>query len=176
MQALGKTLVLLLEVLVQLLVDLTQVIVPWLPLIAWVAFWLLAVNWVRLRQVLLQGGAIGVALIALMTVLIWGLIAPPPDGYHYLMGLTVSNYYGKLIYVTTLVCIMLLCGSVQLSGLVAPWTNFAAFEAVADDHHGGHGHDDHGGHGHGGHGHDDHGHAGHGHAGHAPGAHNHNGH
>lgn len=161
MQDLWNSIVQLLEVLLQLVVNLGQVILPWLPLIAWVAFWLLAVNWVKLRQVLLQGGAIGVGLIALMTVLIWGMIAPPPDNHHYLMGLSVSNYYGKLVYVTTLLCIMLLCGSVQLSGLVSPWVNFAALEAPVDD-----GHDDHGGHGHDTHGHGDGGHGDHGHGGH----------
>ena len=165
MQALWDNLVLLLEVLVLLVVNLAQVILPWLPLIAWVAFWLLAVNWVKLRQVLLQGGALGVILIALMTVLIWGLIAPPLDGDHYLLGLKVSNYYGKLIYVTTLVCIMLLCGSVQLSGMVSCCVDFSKCDAADDQ-----GHDDHG---HGGHGHEDHGQGGHGHGDSGHGAHGH---
>lgn len=148
MQAVWQTLVLLLEVLVQLVVNVGLLVAPWLPLIAWVAFWLLAVNWVKLRETLLQGGAIGVALLGFVTVLIWGLLAPPPDGSHHLLGLTVSNFYGKLIYVTTLICIMLLCGSVQLSGLVSCCVDFSRYETAPDDH----GHDAHG------HGHDSHGH------------------
>lgn len=29
---------------------------PWTPLLAWVAFWMLAVNWVKLREVMIRGG------------------------------------------------------------------------------------------------------------------------
>ena len=49
----------------------------YLALAAWIAFWVGAVNWVRLRNILLSGGWIGVVLIALMAVLVWGSIAPP---------------------------------------------------------------------------------------------------
>jgi hypothetical protein len=93
-----------------------QAVVPWTPLIAWIAFWTLAVNWVRLRSFLLQGGWIGVLLIAVMAVLVWGVIAPPDGGTHSLLGLQVSNFVGKMVYVTALAVIMLLCGSMQLSG------------------------------------------------------------
>ena len=55
-------------------------ILPWTALIAWVAFWLLAVNWVKFRQVLVQGGLIGLVLIGLCMILLWGLIAPPAAG------------------------------------------------------------------------------------------------
>ena len=37
-------------------------------------------------------------------------------GYHRLLGLRVSNFVGKTVYVTALICIMFLCGSVQLGG------------------------------------------------------------
>jgi len=41
------------------LIALIVLIGPWTPLIAWIAFWLLAVNWEKLYPVLAKGGAIG---------------------------------------------------------------------------------------------------------------------
>ena len=58
-----------------------------------------------------------------VSVLVWGAVAPPLEGTHSLLGLTVSNYAGKFIYVTMLTCIALLCGSAQMSG---------AFGSLAD--------------------------------------------
>jgi hypothetical protein len=54
---------------------------------------------------------------------------------------------------------MLLCGSVQLSGLCGSWAYFPEVASL-DDHHGDHGHGDHG---HGDHAHDSHGHTAHAH-------------
>ena len=87
----------------------------YLALALWILFWTMAVNWVRLRRILLSGGWIGLLLVALMTVLVWGSVAPPEGGTHYLLGLRVSNFIGKMVYVTGFVCIMLICGSVQLA-------------------------------------------------------------
>ena len=85
---------------------------------AWVVFWLFGVNWSQLKPLLLQrwGGWVGVVLIGLVTILIWGTVAPPEKGAHLIFGLELSNYVGKTVYVTAMVCIMFLCGSVQLSG------------------------------------------------------------
>lgn len=151
MQALWDALVQLFDALLALVVSLGSLIVPWLPLLAWIAFWLFAVNWVKLRQILLRGGWVGLVLIGLMAIMVWGVVAPPVGDSHYLFGLRVSNFVGKTIYVTTLACIMLLCGAVQLSGLFAGCCDFTHFESPADDDHG------HGDHGHGDHGHDAHG-------------------
>lgn len=124
-----------------------QTVLPWTPLIAWIAFWTLAVDWVKLRSFMLSGGWIGVLLLALVAVLVWGVVAPPPTGVHSLLGLSVSNFVGKIVYVTTLVVIMLLCGSVQLSGVVDCCLNLQPATAPGgpDDH--ADGHDD-AGHGH----------------------------
>ena len=132
------------------IVNLLVLVVPWTPLIAWIAFWLLAVNWEKLYPVLAKGAIIGVLLIGVMMVLVWGLISPPPDGVHHLFGLKPTNFVGKTIYVTMLFTIMALCGSVQLSGACGDL--FPEADAEESD---GHGHDGNGGHGHG---HDDHGH------------------
>ena len=96
---------------------------PWIPLVAWMAFWMFAVDWEKLYPVLFgRGGLFGVMLICLMAVLIWGEIAP---GTHDLFGLTdVNNYIGKTVYVVMLVCITWLCGSLQLSGCCSRFCQF----------------------------------------------------
>ena len=63
MTALDQSFIQLLTALGHLVVDLGRVLVPLIPLIIWIAFWTLAVNWTKLRLVLLQGGWIGLALI-----------------------------------------------------------------------------------------------------------------
>ena len=136
----------------------SALLLPWFPLAVWIGFWLCAVNWIKLREVLIsKGGLLGVLLIGAVWVLIWGVVAPPESGSHFILGLTVSNYVGKLVYVTALFCLMFLCGSVQLSGCCNQWC-----EVTMPDPHA------HGDHGHGGHGHDAHsaGHTDHGHASH----------
>jgi hypothetical protein len=143
------------------LVSLLGLLLPWTPLIAWVAFWLLAVNWVKLREVMIQGGWIGVVLLGLMMVLVWGVVAPPAAGSHLLFGLTVSNFVGKTVYVTALLTIMFLCGSVQLSGACGKFAVFPEDPSPDDHGHGDYGHGDHE-HGHESHGHDSHGHDSHG--------------
>lgn len=114
----------LLLVLWGILVTVTGLLAPWLPLAAWVLFWTFAVDWVKLREVMVCGGVIGVLLIGFAMILIWGVVAPPPDNYHYLLGLKLSNFVGKTVYVTGLIVIMFLCGSVQLSGCCARCCQF----------------------------------------------------
>jgi hypothetical protein len=147
----------LLQALSQFFVALWAVIVaaggpllPWLPLVAWVVFWLFAVNWVKLREVLASGGWIGVVLIGAVAVLIWGTIAPLPGGTRDVFGLHVSNFVEKTVYVSVLISIAFLAGSVQLSGGVCYCASCEP--ALDEDDHG------HGSHGHDSHGHDDHGH------------------
>jgi hypothetical protein len=105
-------------------VSLVELAAPWTPLLAWIVFWLFAVNWVKLRQVMIRGGWIGVVLIGLVMVLVWGSVAPPSGQTHHIFGLTLSNYVGKTVYVTVLFCIMFLCGSVQLAGFAPACCQF----------------------------------------------------
>lgn len=130
--------------------SLVTLILPWFPLLAWVAFWLLAVNWQKLFPILLRGGLIGVFFMYFLMIMIWGLIAPPEGGTHHLLGLQIGNFVGKTVYVTALFVIAGICASVQMSGAVAALTSFKD-EEPEDDHAHGHGHGDHG--------HGDHGHA-----------------
>jgi len=136
--------------------SLGAILIPWIPLLAWIAYWTLGANWFKLRPVLRDGGWVGLLLLGAVAVLVWGVVAPPPRGHYDLLGLHVSNFVGKTMFVSGLICLMLLSGSVQLSGCCNSWLTFP--EDPVDDGHGGHGHDDHG---HGGH---DHGHDSHGHA------------
>lgn len=117
-----------------LLLAILAVVSPWTPLLMWLAFWLFAVDWSRLWPVLARGGLIGVVLIGLMMTLIWGSIAPPTGGSHFILGLTLSNFVGKFVYVTALLVMMLLCGSAQLSGACGSWANFNEPELPEDDH------------------------------------------
>lgn len=146
LQALLNVLIAVLE----LLVAVGSIIVPWIPLIAWAVFWALAVNWQKLAGVIRSGAFMGIALIALLAVLVWGCVAPPIDGHHYfnLLGfkLSVSNFTGKLVYVMGLVVIMFAAGSAQLSGMFDGLVCFTDEEEPADDHDS-HGHNDDHGHG-----------------------------
>lgn len=132
-----SNLIQLFEVLFNTVLSIGGVLLPWLPLIAWVAFWLLAVDWSKLRSYMVGGGFIGVILMGLVAILVWGSVAPPADGAHHMLGLKLSNYVGKTVYVTMLISILFLCGSVQLSGSVDRFLNFP--EDVPNEDHG-HGH------------------------------------
>ena len=121
-------------------VSLVRVILPWLPLLAWLAYWSLAVNWAKATRILWNGGFIGVLLLMFGTVLVWGAVAPPIDGTHNLFGLTVSNYAGKFIYVTVLTCITFLCGSVQMSGTLGSLVNFSNEDQSDETNTSAHGH------------------------------------
>ena len=116
-----------------LVVELVQFLTPWIPLLAWIAFWLCAVNWRKLYPILTSGGWIGVALAFVMTVLIWSIIWIPEGGMHYLSGLQVSNTVGKVVYVTILFVIAFLCGTVQLSGCCGSLCEFKESENASPD-------------------------------------------
>jgi hypothetical protein len=125
--------------LVGLLTAIVSIILPWSPLIAWIAFWLFAVNWVKLRETLAKGAWIGVALIGAIMILVWGSIAPG-SGHFDFYGLKISNFVEKTVYVSGLFVIMFLAGALQLSGFCTNCMNFEE-PALADESHG---HSDHG--------------------------------
>lgn len=114
----------LLAALYHVLAALMATIAPLLPLLVWVAFWTLAVDWVKLRHFFLRGGWIALLLTMFVTILVWGVVAPPESGAHNMLGLSVSNFVGKTVYVTAIVVITFLCGSVQLSGICGSLCRF----------------------------------------------------
>jgi hypothetical protein len=125
-----NSLVNLLSALYQVIAELVSAIAPLLPLLVWVAFWTLAVDWVKLRHFFLRGGWIALVLIMFTTILVWAVVAPPESGAHNMFGLSVSNFVGKTVYVTAIVVITFLCGSVQLSGVCG---NLCRFEDEKPD-------------------------------------------
>jgi hypothetical protein len=130
----------------ELILALGALLVRYLPLAAWIAYWTFGVNWVRFRRVLLDGGWVGVVLLALVAILVWGTISPPASGTHSFLGLALNNLVGKTVLVTTLICIMFLCGSVQLSGFGGALLRLERQEALAEleaAQAAGHGHDGH---------------------------------
>jgi hypothetical protein len=104
MEALLTSLRVLFFALADLLGALGVLLIPVIPLAIWIAFWLFAVNWVKLRAALLSGGMIGLFLIGLVAVIVWGVVAPPAEGVHNFLGLKLSNFVGKTVLVTGLAC------------------------------------------------------------------------
>lgn len=107
----------------ELLTALLAVAIPWTPLIAWVVFWMFAVNWVKLRELLARGGWLGLALIGAIMVLVWGSVSPAAGSIDF-FGLHVSNFVEKTVYVSGLFVIMFLAGAVQLSGCCSACCQF----------------------------------------------------
>ncbi|MGV2334638.1 MAG UNVERIFIED_CONTAM: hypothetical protein LVR18_11165 [Planctomycetaceae bacterium] len=66
----------LLQAILQVLLSLINVAIPWLPLLAWIGFWGLAVNWTKAFPILRRGGYFGVLLLMFAAVLVWGSVAP----------------------------------------------------------------------------------------------------
>ena len=52
---------------------------PVLPVLAWALFWLFAVDWTRLRQIILKGGWLGVVLVGVVMVVVWQQIVPEAE-------------------------------------------------------------------------------------------------
>lgn len=120
--------------LLAVVVALFHVVLPWLPLLAWIGFWTLAVNWVRAWDAIIRGGWTGVLLLMIAAIMVWGAVDPPESGSHQLLGLTVGNYFGKAIYVTMLTCIALLCGSAQMNGFGSSIVSFGGEEDAGGAH------------------------------------------
>jgi hypothetical protein len=139
MDAVLQNLIELFQALAMLIVSIGRVLLPLLPLVAWVAYWTFGVNWTKLRSALLQGGWVGLVLLGFLAVLVWGTVAPPVSGAHQFFGLTLGNFVGKTVLVTALLCIMLLCGSVQLSGACGSWCQFDEPAEDEGHHHAAHG-------------------------------------
>lgn len=90
----------------------------WALLIAWVAWWLGAVNWRKVWPVLGQGGWAPAVLLVVLGALGWSQIAP--GSYSLLGGMVVSNFWWQLGAVSLLACLALFCGWLQGVFLWAP--------------------------------------------------------
>jgi hypothetical protein len=111
------TLVELIVVSGRLLWELVTLLAPWSLLLAWIAWWLGAVNWRRTWAFLAEGAWVPVVLLVLLSARVWASLAPAEVN---LLGLvTLPNYWCQLAGVCLIVALTLFCGWLQL---VLGWT------------------------------------------------------
>lgn len=105
----------MLESLALVISALMALLQPWLPLIGWVVFWGLCVDWRKFQPMLQNGGWIALVGIAFLAAAVWSLLVPTESGRHLLFGLSVNNLTGKIVYTTGLVCLIYGCGAAQFA-------------------------------------------------------------
>ena len=105
---------------------------PVLPVLCWTVFWLFAVDWVQLRQILLKGGWLGIMLVGFVMVVVWQQISP---GSQAVLGLELNGYIEKMVYVTALLSLMFVCGAVQLTGCCTRWCAAEVTDVKTTDSH-----------------------------------------
>ncbi|MCI0379965.1 MAG: hypothetical protein L0215_20480 [Gemmataceae bacterium] len=94
----------------QILADLVALGMQWSLLIAWFAWWLLAVNWKKTWPALAQGAWAPVVLLMLVAALAWSRIAPS----EYNIGFAyVANFWWQLGAVGLIAAATLFCGWLQ---------------------------------------------------------------
>jgi len=105
-----------------------------LLLIAWVAWWLWAVNWVRAWDWLGRGAWVAVVLLVLLAALVWSLVAPGQLD----LGFTeVPNFWWQLVGAALLAGLALFCGWVQgVAGWMPADVPVYPADATHDDTHG----------------------------------------
>jgi hypothetical protein len=84
-----------------------------LPLLAWFAWWLWAVNWSKAWEVLAEGAWMGLVLAMILVALVWSQLAPSECAC--LGFATVPNFWWQLGGVSLLVVATLLCGLFQIT-------------------------------------------------------------
>jgi hypothetical protein len=85
--------------------ELVLLLAPWLLLIAWVAWWLWAVNWKRAWVVLAEGAWAPVVLLMILAAHVWASLDP---------GGLLPGFWWKLGGVCLVVGGTLLCGWLQV--------------------------------------------------------------
>jgi hypothetical protein len=125
------TLVQLVIVLGEVIVEVVALLAPWALLIAWIAWWLGAVNWRRTWVVLGEGGWAPLVLLMLLAARVWASLAP---GEVNVFGLAmIGNFWWQLGAIALLVGLTLFCGWLQLVlDLVPPEINLEPPAAAAD--------------------------------------------
>jgi hypothetical protein len=107
-----QTLVQLFVVLGSFLWELVVLLAPWTLLIAWLAWWLWAVNWRRAWTVLAEGAWAPLVLLIILAARVWASLDP---GGRTLFGfLSVPSFWWQLGAVGLLVAVTLFCGWLQI--------------------------------------------------------------
>lgn len=79
-------------------------------LIAWIAWWLLGVNWSKAWLVLAQGAWIAVVLVVVVSALVWSQIMPASK----CLGFTsIPNFWWQLCLTSSIAGLALFCGWLQ---------------------------------------------------------------
>jgi hypothetical protein len=107
LQTLGQLVLNLRDLIVELLV----LVLRWSPLIAWIAWWLGAVNWRKAWRALADGAWAPLLLLIVMASLVWSRL--DPGDCFCLVLFTVPNFWWQLGGVALLAAIAFLCGWLQ---------------------------------------------------------------
>jgi hypothetical protein len=93
-----------------LAVEILQLALAWALLIAWLAWWLLAVDWKKTWPVLAGGAWAPVALLLFIAALVWSRLAPqcPWAGFEHL-----PTFWWQLGAVAIVAALTLFCGWLQ---------------------------------------------------------------
>lgn len=108
---LWQTLVQLADLLLRLAGDLLLFVLYWSLLIAWVAWWLLGVDWRRAWPVLAGGAWAPLTLLLVTGALVWSQLAPSTCTC--LGFMAVPNFWWQLGGVGLLAALTLFCGWLQ---------------------------------------------------------------
>jgi hypothetical protein len=121
-----------------LVVQLLVLAMQYSLLIAWVAWWLLAVDWKKTWSVLARGAWAPLVLIVLLSALVWSRIAPSDLS----LGLgAVPNFWWQLGAVGLLLSVTFFCGWLQgLLSWAPPEISFEPPAALDPSHGHAHGH------------------------------------
>jgi hypothetical protein len=106
-----QTLVQLIVTLATLFVEIGALALRHILLIAWVAWWLWAVDWAKAWGMLAKGGWVVVVLLSLISARVWASVAP---GSFDVLGLVeIGNFWWQLGAVALIVLLALFCGWLQ---------------------------------------------------------------
>lgn len=106
MEPILETLGQLFIVLGQLLVQVLALGVQWILLIAWIAWWLLAVDWRKAFPVIRSGGWAPLVLLTIVVALAWSRLQPAGNSL-------LPNFWWQLAWTACLVVLALFCGWLQ---------------------------------------------------------------
>ena len=86
---------------------------PFVPILAWAAFWYFAVDWQKLRPLLARGGAVTILIVAAIAVAAGVAVDPEPS--RTFGPVPVSSLVHKIGWVAALATVALLAGAARVS-------------------------------------------------------------
>jgi hypothetical protein len=101
----------LFQIIGKLLAEQQGLVLPALLLVAWVAWWLWAVNWKKAWPVLAAGGWVPLVLLMVVAALAWSRLAPSDCSC--LGFVSVANFWWQLGEIGLFVAVALFCGWLQ---------------------------------------------------------------